>query len=158
MVTIFRTRGSLGSNFNYPSSNATSLRVIAAIVRRVEFPQYASSYTPPVGKIAPEFDPQVLGSEIGFILAVVNTVLTRVTPSELHTMQEIDAGYMLLNHLRPLLTRMPAAVSAIVVAALQDGLSAWLKPSTSSNFAQDAYNEKVSRITQCSLYTSLKLS
>ncbi|KAG8939815.1 hypothetical protein FRC04_005963 [Tulasnella sp. 424] len=123
--------------------NATSLRVIAAIVRRVEFPQYASSYTPPVGKISPEFDPQVLGSEISFILAVVNTVLARVTPSELETMQEIDAGYMLLNQLHPLLSRMPAAVSVIVVAALQDGLSAWLKPSTGSTFAQDAYNEKI---------------
>ncbi|KIO29799.1 hypothetical protein M407DRAFT_21049 [Tulasnella calospora MUT 4182] len=123
--------------------NATSLRVMAAIIRRVEFPQYASSYTPPAGKIEPEFDPQVLGSEINFILAVVNTVLTRVTPSELNTMQEIDAGIMLLNHLHPLLNRMPAAVSVIVIAALQDGFSAWLKPSTGSDFAEDAYNDKI---------------
>ncbi|KAG9032747.1 hypothetical protein FS837_002648 [Tulasnella sp. UAMH 9824] len=123
--------------------NATSLRVIAAIVRRVEFPQYASSYTPPAGKIEPEFDPQVLGSEVTFILAVVNTVLTRVIPSELQTMQEIDAGIMVLNQLHPLLNRMPVAASVTVIATLQEGFSAWLKPSTGSDFAQDAYNDKI---------------
>ncbi|KAG8998232.1 hypothetical protein FRB90_012349, partial [Tulasnella sp. 427] len=57
--------------------NATSLRVTAAIIRRIDFPQHASSYTPPVGKIEPEFDPQVLGQEITFILAVVNTPILR---------------------------------------------------------------------------------